>query len=232
MCLRPACWLLLGGREPGPTPAGRRERRADTAMMPEKLQAARLKLAQERPYLGAALWAAVPVERPGIGSLAMDRWWRLYYDPAVAALPVDGLAGVLYHAICHLLRSHPERLEGYENLVANLASDAEINDDLREEKVLLPGGAVYPDMFDPPLPEGGLAEERILRRASPAQAAQGGARLPGLGRVRAVWPGGRGVRGGGGSGRRRCRLSPGSRPGGRGRGAVPNGWGIQSGDGG
>jgi predicted metal-dependent peptidase len=136
-------------------------------MMPEKLQAARLKLAQERPYLGAALWAAVPVERPGIGSLAMDRWWRLYYDPAVAALPVDGLAGVLYHVICHLLRSHPERLEGYENLVANLASDAEINDDLREEKVLLPGGAVYPDMFDPPLPEGGLAEEyydELLRR--------------------------------------------------------------------
>jgi predicted metal-dependent peptidase/intein/homing endonuclease len=90
-------------------------------MMPEKLQAARLKLAKERPYLGAALWAAVPVERPGIGSLAMDRWWRLYYDPAVAALPVDGLAGVLYHAICHLLRSHPERFESYERVIANLA---------------------------------------------------------------------------------------------------------------
>lgn len=136
-------------------------------MMPEKLQAARLKLVKERPYLAAALWAAVPVERPGIGSVTMDQWWRLYYDPAVAEWPVDGLAGILYHAVCHLLRSHPERFEGCEQVVANLAADAEINDDLRQEKVSLPEGAVYPEMFDPPLPTGGLAEEyydELLRR--------------------------------------------------------------------
>ncbi len=138
-------------------------------MMPEKLQAARLKLVKERPYLAAALWAAVPVARPGLKTLTVDRWWRLYYDPAVGDWPVDNLAGILYHTMCHLLRSHPERLEGCEGIVANLAADAEINDDLREEKVPLPPGAVYPEMFDPPLPAGKLAEEyyaELLHRMS------------------------------------------------------------------
>lgn len=148
-------------------------------MFPEKLQAARLRLVRERPYLASALWALTPVERPGLGTLAVDRWWRVYYDPqAVQAWSVQELAGVLYHGVCHLLRAHHLRAEavGAEAQTWNFASDAEINDDLREEKVSLPGEPVFPETLG--LPEGKLAEEyyAALTQAQQGSEAQQGAR--------------------------------------------------------
>ena len=50
-------------------------------MMPLKLQAARLLLVRERPYLASALWSLIPIQTPGLGTLAVDMYWRLYYDP-------------------------------------------------------------------------------------------------------------------------------------------------------
>ena len=110
--------------------------------LPERLQAARLRLVRARPYLAAALWALVPVERTGLGTLAVDRWWRLYFDPAVcSAWTVEQLAGVLYHEVCHLLRAHHERAETIcaQPELFNVCGDLEINDDLRNEGVSLPG---------------------------------------------------------------------------------------------
>jgi predicted metal-dependent peptidase len=73
-------------------------------LFPEKLQAALVLLQTERPALVHALYSLVPVERRGLGTLAVDRWWRLYYDPeAVAAWDVRELAGVLYHEVTHML---------------------------------------------------------------------------------------------------------------------------------
>ena len=128
-------------------------------MLPEEFQAARLRLVKERPYLASALWAMTPVERPGLKTLAVDRWWRLYYDPAVAdEWKVEELAGVLYHEVCHLLRNHSERMANFDDpVLANEAADAEINDGILREGVKLPGNSITPAVFG--LPENLFAEE-------------------------------------------------------------------------
>ncbi len=127
-------------------------------MLPIPLQAARLFLARERPYLSAALWALQPVPKPGLGTMAVDRCFRIYFDPAVADVwSVEQMAGVLYHEILHLLRDHPTRLREWPQEVGNLAADAEINDDLREEKIVLPGTPIFPEALG--FPPGKLAEE-------------------------------------------------------------------------
>jgi predicted metal-dependent peptidase len=143
-------------------------------LLPEKLQAARLRLQHQRPYLAAALYSLVPVERRGLGTLAVDRWWRLYFDPeAVAAWDVKELAGVLYHEVTHLLRAHHERFEHADRETANVSADIEINDDIRAERVQLPEGALYPETFG--FPEGLLAEEyysRLLQQQGQQSATQ------------------------------------------------------------
>ncbi len=145
-----------------------------SATMPLELQAARLRLVRDRPYLAAAAWALQPVERPGLGrmarraaapgeqpafgTLAVDRWWRLYYDPSVVhRWTTEQLAAVLYHEILHLLRAHPDRMRAFERRVANLAADAEINDDIIAEHLPLPGQPVTPAGLG--MPSGLLAEE-------------------------------------------------------------------------
>jgi len=116
--------------------------------IPMELQAARLRLVRSRPYLAAAVWALVPVEVQGLGSMAVDQWWRLYYDPEVIRQwSVEEVEGVLYHELCHLLREHAERLKTFPQKAANLAADAEINDDLRVEGVRLPDQPVYPEVL-------------------------------------------------------------------------------------
>jgi len=112
-----------------------------------ELQAARLRLVRERPYLAAAVWALVPVEVQGLGSMAVDMYWRLYYDPEIIQKwSVEEVEGVLYHELCHLLREHSERLKHFPQKAANIAADAEINDDLRAEGVKLPDQPIYPEL--------------------------------------------------------------------------------------
>ncbi len=123
------------------------------------LAAAAYRLVGSHPYLAAALWAMPRSPCPGLGTLAVDQRWRLYYDPeTVLAWSVEELAGVLYHELCHLLRDHAGRAAAFADPRRwNLAADAEINDDLRAEGIALPGAPVYPELFDQP--EGRLAEE-------------------------------------------------------------------------
>lgn len=153
--------------------------------LPTALAAARLRLVTQRPYLASALWALQPVERPGLGTLAVDAYWRLYWDPAaVEEWSGEQLAAVLYHEVCHLLRDHHGRADavGAEPRRWNLAGDAEINDDLRAEAIPLPERAVYPAAFGQP--DGLLAEEYYAaldqaRESAPQQGQpQGGAARP------------------------------------------------------
>ncbi len=141
-------------------------------MMPQELQAARLRLVKSHPYLAAAAWALHPVEKPGLGTLAVDMYWRLYYDPAVITRwTVEQLAGVLYHEIAHLLRDHASRMQNFDRNAANIAADAEINDDLIAEGVKLPDGAITPASIGQP--DGLLAEEyyAALQQSAPDQGA-------------------------------------------------------------
>ena len=64
----------------------------------QHLAAARLWAATRFPYLATALFASPVVERPGIGTVAVDQEWRLYVDPAVAnRWSVPQLGSTLVH---------------------------------------------------------------------------------------------------------------------------------------
>lgn len=133
-------------------------------------QAARLKAIAKAPYLATAIWAMHPIATPGIGTMGIDKWWRLYYDPEVVEeWDIDGTATVLIHEVWHLLRRHPERAEeigidyedkgfetAYKHKVWNLAADCELNDDIRQESHAFPVDAIFPENFS--LPENKMAE--------------------------------------------------------------------------
>lgn len=127
----------------------------------EKLQAGRLRAAKDRPYLATALWSLLPREHAGLGTLAVDQHWRLYYDPVqVEAWNVEELAAVLVHEVGHLLRDHAGRAQSHganNHQTWNIAGDAEINDDLIAEGLKLPGSPVTPEAINQP--NGRLAEE-------------------------------------------------------------------------
>lgn len=114
-----------------------------------KLHAARVVASEKQPYLSTALFAMVPVRVEGLGTMASDAKWRLYYDPAkLMEWPVDQVAGVLLHEVGHCIRGHADRFEAMgENRrfskLFNIAGDSLINADLRDDHIALPEGAVY-----------------------------------------------------------------------------------------
>ncbi|HNO46505.1 MAG TPA: hypothetical protein PKI79_13525, partial [Microthrixaceae bacterium] len=110
----------------------------------ELFAAARLRAARSQPYLATALFAMVPVVRPGFGTFAVDRYWRVYLDMDQAReWGVAATAAVLVHEAHHLVRGHHERARrvgatGERHRDWNLAADAAINDDLVDDGLDLP----------------------------------------------------------------------------------------------
>jgi len=138
--------------------------------------------AHEAPYLASALLALDPVvveleqgERSiDLRAFPADRDWHMYIDPeALGAAPVGELGFWLLHQVSHLLREHAARYPGEPSPEQaacdplgrrtppqqrwNIASDAEIDDDLHTAKLELPDGAIHPAQLG--LPEGWTAEQ-------------------------------------------------------------------------
>ncbi|MCU1692485.1 MAG: hypothetical protein JWM64_1576, partial [Frankiales bacterium] len=136
--------------------------RSFTADELEVLQAARVVATRGQPYLAVALHSLVLRPAPGLGTFAVDRAWRLYVDPVrLTDWSVPQVAAVLVHEVWHLLRDHASRGErlgvtGRER-AWNTACDAEINDDLLEAGLPLPGTPPTPARLR--LPDGLLAEQ-------------------------------------------------------------------------
>jgi predicted metal-dependent peptidase len=119
-----------------------------------KLLAARLRAANDRPYLATALYSLSIVFTTGIATMGVDRHWRCYVNAAfVDATPVDELAAVWIHEVAHVLRDHHGRAlrlnvaERGDHIRVNVAQDCEINDDLIEDGLLLPAGRMEPKLF-------------------------------------------------------------------------------------
>ena len=151
-----------------------------------QVAAARIRITELRPYISHALFAITTRPLPGLGTIGVDRHWRLVYDPAtVVTWTVPEVAGVLDHEVWHLLRDHAGRAAGRDAQVWNLACDAEINDDLRDEMnyderqggpaFLLPGQPVLPASFGMP---DGLTAEEYYDRLVKEQAPQSGGASP------------------------------------------------------
>lgn len=124
------------------------------------IESARLRVWNKHPYIGSVLMSLRLVEMPGIGTLAVDAGWRLYYDPAQCeAWGVEMLAGVVAHECWHVLRDHFGRMPApeYEKQLGNIAQDVEINSDLKGAGWKLPPSSVFPETFK--VKPGLLAEE-------------------------------------------------------------------------
>ncbi|MDZ4233180.1 MAG: hypothetical protein U1C73_05355, partial [Dietzia sp.] len=128
------------------------EVRALTADEWRRLRLARMAAVEAMPYFARALFALSPVAAPGLKTFAVDKYWRLYVDPAMLGTN-DGWSiatsgAVLLHEVGHMLRDHGGRAETVASPVDrtmwNYAADAEINDDLIAAGVRLPAGVVTP----------------------------------------------------------------------------------------
>lgn len=111
--------------------------------------AARIKATRMRPYFSACLLALLPI-RKAIGTVGVDKYGRIYYDPEkLKEWGVEGSATVLIHECGHVLRYHAPRgvIQGIDHTthdIWNTAGDMAINDDLEDERLPLPNPHVSP----------------------------------------------------------------------------------------
>src|SRR5215204_3835818 len=124
------------------------------------LQAARVRASYQRAYFAPALFNLVPVKTDLIASMAVDAYWRLYYNESwMTTHTVEENAALLIHEVGHLLRDHEARKKSAAARDAHLwntAADCEINDDLIAEGLPLPNDPPQPGRYG--LPSGETAE--------------------------------------------------------------------------
>lgn len=136
--------------------------------MPFDMEGVRLKLKLATPYFASWMYRLNPIPKPGIGTVAVDEHWNLYYDPDVDWSLNEQTAAII-HEIHHLTFHHNERAAGRVHKQWNVAADMEINDGLKDgihikelnETITLPSIAIYPDQKG--YPDGLLAEEYYKR---------------------------------------------------------------------
>jgi predicted metal-dependent peptidase len=149
-------------------------------MDPELLRkwaAARVWTARQAPYLASAVLALEPVVVAegghDLSAFPTDPAWHVYVDPAVLArTDVPEIGFWLLHQVTHLLRHHGDRFPGGDARKWNVAGDAEINDDLHTDALVMPGDAVTPGKLD--LPDGWIAEQYWEKLKSPERTADCG----------------------------------------------------------
>ena len=182
------------------------------------LLAARVRALSARPYFSPALCAIKLVEKAGIGTMACDQYWRVYYDPVtVKKWGVADTAVGLLHEVSHLLQRHHLRAQNLgvtkaDHQVLNVAQDCAINGCLLhadDRGLALLATDPVPSKFK--LPEGLAWEEYYgLLKAQQAKQPQDQPGQPGQGKGSKPSDGEPGEgQGGGGEG----QGEPGGKPG-------------------
>ncbi len=103
----------------------------------EWLSACRLYARRNASCLTSGFLSLVAREQPGLGTMAVTKDGKLFYDPDLRKVwTVKQGATVLFHELWHVLRRHHIRREacGAEPGLFNIANDAEINDDIVENQ--------------------------------------------------------------------------------------------------
>lgn len=118
-----------------------------------KMSAARFYAVRQVPYFASAIMGMVYREVPlgtfsKCGTMGVNNTGVLFIEPeCIDRWSVHELGGVLVHEAMHLIRDHEGRCDkaGLLKKPYNIAADAEINDDLRQMKLSLPGTPVFPE---------------------------------------------------------------------------------------
>lgn len=114
---------------------------------------ARLVAGRHWPYCMMALQAMEPVETTEVPFMAVDKYWRCYYNPVCfAKFDLQQCAAIILHELSHCIRNHAKRCETFHahHFVWNVAADCEINDDLKAENLKIPDESMFPDRFGMP----------------------------------------------------------------------------------
>ena len=78
--------------------------------MNQKLAEARILAARKMPYMTHQVMSLIPVERPGMSTMAVDEYCRLYFDPAfLEGRELKHLAFVVLHEAIHVWGRHAKR---------------------------------------------------------------------------------------------------------------------------
>jgi predicted metal-dependent peptidase len=135
--------------------------------------------AKKMPYMTHAIMSLIPVERPGLGTMAVDEYSRMYYDPAfIESRELKHLGFVVLHETIHVWSRHGKRCEkllGKQPASDRLAIwryavDAAVNDVLEQSGLTCPDEGATPAKLN--LPRNHTAEEyfnMLLERASQEQ---------------------------------------------------------------
>jgi predicted metal-dependent peptidase len=123
----------------------------DQAAFEQRFDIARFVLMRKYRWARRIIRNLTPHYRQG-ATLAVDRYYRLYYGEQTEQWTDQEFVGALWHEVNHLLRKHPDRLEhflpilpkGMDPRTVNVAADLEINDDLaQQDGIKLPPGLFY-----------------------------------------------------------------------------------------
>ena len=164
------------------------------ALVPVATEACTAPVIRREWFLPPEELARLP-QKPGMAeepviwvpTMSVDRYWRLYFHPKVVDIyTVEELARTLYHEVSHLLRDHASRAEEMraQPLVANVAQDIAINQDLREDDDFAPPYGLYPEYFQLPPGLTWEAYYEILEKRLPKKGSKEGGfppPLPGVG---------------------------------------------------
>ncbi len=134
--------------------------------MNRKLSEARILASRKMPYMTHQVMTLIPVERPGLGTMAVDEHCRLYFDPAfIEDRDLKHLAFVVLHEAIHVWSRHAKRCAkllgevppGDRLGVWRHAVDAAVNDVLEQSGLRCPDEGVTPEKLG--LPRNKTAEE-------------------------------------------------------------------------
>lgn len=119
---------------------------------PQSLVDAKMVACRRWPWAAEAIMFEMStVKRPGLGTMAVDMYWRMYYDPAfLEDKTTDEIATVIMHELCHLVFRHHKRgyfllgddVEPCDNRDWQWATDVAVNEILLRERFPFPGEAI------------------------------------------------------------------------------------------
>lgn len=97
------------------------------ARIPENIQVGRRLINIGAPYFDALNWSVTPYDTPGLGTMATDKHWRMYFDGAVVReWDVERVTVIMLHELIHIMLKHHRRVN--DNEAADLAVNSWIKE--------------------------------------------------------------------------------------------------------